>query len=147
MAYCTPTDVQAWFDGDRLAYLLYDDPAQATPADLTDRVAAVIDEVCGVIDGFLEGLYPLPLPFTSRLLQKLATDLTIYELCARRGFSENTADAVIVDKQKNAMRLLEMLAAGKISLRRSDVPAPERNVAAEVDADPRVFSRRSMRGF
>ena len=145
MSYCSVSDIYDELQRDTLIYCLYDEPNPSDVSDLDSRVQKVIDKVSGKIDGFLEGRYTLPLPFESSLLKVIAIDLVKYQILSKRGLDDK--DAEIIEQKKDAMRLLEKIAEGKLTLEPSKVPAPEVNNDIEIESSPRIFSRDKLRGM
>ena len=146
MSYCAVSDIFDELSRDTLVYCLYEEPNPADTSDLEARIQKVIDKVEGKIDGFLEGRYSLPLTFESRLLKTIAVDLVKYEILARRGLDDKK-DSEIIEQKKEALRLLEKIAGGKLTLEPAKVPAPETNVSIEVESSPRIFSRDKLKGM
>lgn len=147
MTYCSVSDIKNELGNDTLTYCLYD-PETIDFSDLDAKIQSVIDKTDGIIDGFLEGRYTLPLSFTPRLLKPLSMDICKYHILAKRGLDEkNSSDKSVIEQHKMAMRILEKIATGLITLKPSSVPAPDRNVGMEVESSERIFSRDSLKGM
>ncbi len=145
MSYCSVVDVLDELTRDTLLYCLYEEPNPADTSDLEERIQKVIDKIDGKIDGFLEGRYSLPLSFESRLLKTIAVDLVKYEILSRRGLDDK--DSQIIEQNKEALRLLEKIAEGKLTLEPAKIPAPETNVSIEIESPSRIFSRDKLKGM
>lgn len=110
--YCAIDDIKNICTDADLIQLSNDDPA-ATVIDTT-RVDGAIGNASETIDGYLRGRYNLPLSVTSKLLSKLAVDISIYELYRRR-FTGTMPDQV-KESYKTALKMLEQIQKGTISL-------------------------------
>ena len=71
-----------------------------------------------LIHGYLRGKYSLPLDTHFPLLRTIAIDLSIYRLYSRRIYVE--IPATIVENYKNAIKTLEQLKKGVITLQTED---------------------------
>jgi len=110
--YCALEDVKELCQDSDLVQLTNDDPE--AKAINTAKVDSAMSSASEVVDGYLRGRYKLPLPITSKLLKKLAVDLTIYELYRRR-FSGEMPETV-KESQKTALKMLEQIQKGVMSL-------------------------------
>ncbi len=90
------------------------------------------------IDGYLGGRYPLPMATPPKILTGYACDIARYRMCG--------ADAVetelIRDRYKDAIRFLELVAAGRVTLggMPGGGPAPVDNTV-QFTPGLRVFAR------
>ncbi|MFB9160500.1 gp436 family protein, partial [Chromobacterium violaceum] len=64
------------------------------------------------IDGYIGGRYPLPLALPPKILTGYACDIARYRLCGSG--TQLTED--IRDRYRDAVRFLELVAAGKVTL-------------------------------
>ena len=119
MAYSTIDDIRDSLSDDVLVYLTDD-----TGAGTTDeaRVAAEIEKADSEIEAYCQKRYSLPFDPVPAVIRSLSVDVAIYRLFARRGFREDTADKAIVDKYKNAVRILQDIAKGVIQIGTGDAP-------------------------
>jgi phage gp36-like protein len=119
------------------------DDAGAGAVD-TDIVTWAITEADGVINSYCQGRYSLPLyPVPPRVVG-LSVDIAIYNLYSRRvdEMPENRKD-----RYKEAIRFLELVAAGKVDLGAA-TPAPlNTGNSVDIESGTRVFTRGKMRGF
>lgn len=121
----------------------------ATPdtTDLDARIQAVCDSVDGLVLGYLRGRYSVPMAPWPDPLPYVATQLAVYDICNRRGLSEkDPEDQSVIRGRKEALKILEQIAAGRIVLEDSQT-APETNLKPEFEGPDRVFSRDNMKGF
>jgi phage gp36-like protein len=91
------------------------------------RVNQAIADAAGRIDGYLQGRYSIPLQPVPQLIRSLCVDIAVYNLFARRGFDEESADKAVVTRYRDAIRLLEQIAAGKVRIG-ANQPAPSHTV-------------------
>ena len=127
---------------------------QTAAADAAlQRVQDAVAEAGAVIDGYLAQrgyALPLVLPPTSTgksLLTAWSRAITRYLLLGMR-VSDESKDPVARD-YRDALKMLDRLAAGKLSLGGNDPAAPANVSSTDVrfDAAPQVFSRRELRSF
>jgi phage gp36-like protein len=140
--YCTLDDLKAQVP-ERVLIELTDDEGLGMVNQT--RVDAAITAATDEINGYCQARYPVPFNPVPGFIKKLAVDIALYNLFARRGYDEESADKSIVDRYKAAIRALENIARGLVTL-----GAPEPAPAAEgmdVRSSERVFSRGSLEGF
>ncbi|MNF82220.1 hypothetical protein D3C84_645200 [compost metagenome] len=95
-----------------------------------------------VIDGYLDGRYPLPLVTVPRVLVRLATSLARYHL------EEGCATDRVNDDYKWALKMLEKVGKGELSLGLStEGERPEPGTSCEIVSGGHVFARYRSRGF
>lgn len=126
---------------DRSAY----SPAEIAAADAAAaRVVEAVEDATARIDGFLgQRGYQLPLSPVPRIVAGWCRDITHYLLSGSRP-TDDRSDP-IVRGYRDAMRLLEQLAAGKFSLGGDDPMAVgQADLAVEVSGRTRIFSRDSL---
>lgn len=139
--YCTLADIQSQLRDDVIIRLSDDDNLGQID---TTKVDASIASSSSEIDGYVQMRYPLPLSTVPPILKKLSADIAIYNLFSRRGFDESTADKVVVDRYKGAIRFLEKVATGAVTL---GVQAPKPESTINMQTGDRKFSRGSMKGY
>lgn len=121
---------------------------------LTDRdgsLGAIDDTVldqaradsAAVIDASLGVRYSLPLAITPTLIVGIDCNITRYELYG------NSAPEEVRNRYKDAVAMLDKIAAGKITLGLPDASAPDGQGAGdvEIDAPTSIFSRDDLQGF
>jgi len=130
--------------GDRSAWTA--DQVEAAD-DALQRIEEAVGQAESLVDGFLaQRGYPLPLSPVPELVTGWVRDIARYLLHKDRGGKE--ADDPIVRAYRDALKFLEMIAAGKFSLGASD-PIISRNLRASVrfESSPNVFNRNQLRAF
>lgn len=143
MAYCTLADIKDQVEESRLIQLTDDEGAGTIG---TARVDKAIADAGEEIDGYVGSRYTVPLNPAPAILRKLAVDIAVCNLFARR----DKAPEGRVERYKTAIRFLEQVALGRISLGAADPDGtPPASDAPQMSADnpPRLFDRGGMRGF
>ena len=137
--YATLDDLKKQLPEDVLMALTDDGGSGVIDTAVTD---AALETAEVEIDGYLGGRYTLPLSPLPEVIIKVAVDIAIYNLYARRqGPPEHWQK-----RYDNTIRFLVKIAGGQISLGVGDPVAP---AAAEamVTSSARIFSRDSLKGF
>lgn len=97
------------------------------------------------IDGYLGARYALPLSETPALVKRLSLTLTIHALYQRR-FAEAVPEG-IRSSYTDAVRILNRLSDGTMTLGLQPAAAPNSERVAVVSTHDRVFSRSKLAGF
>lgn len=115
--YATLDDLIIRFGTDELVQLTdrADPPADAIDLTVVDRALGDAGEL---IDGYLAGSYQLPLDPMPDLVRKIACDVARFYLHA-----DQPTEAV-KDAYKEAVRLLERISNGTVTLQAAGIPAP-----------------------
>ena len=109
----------------------------------TNRVDQAIGDAGSEIDGYCMARYPLPFDPAPAVIKKLCTDIALYNLMSRRGFDEEKgSDRVVQDRYRSAVRVLENMAKGIVTL---GAPTPPAVGTVEISGPGRVFSRAKLR--
>lgn len=139
MRYATPTDLDERYGASLITRLSDKDNTGERVDTVIERA---LEDANVVIDGFLDGRYPLPLATVPRVLVRLATSLARYHL------EEGCATDRINDDYKGALKMLEKIGKGELSLGLStEGERPEPGASAEIVSGGHVFARRRSRGF
>lgn len=104
------------------------------------RIEALLADAAQFIDGYLRARYSLPLDPVPTSLKRVAGDVARYYL------HEDRATDEIQRRYKDAVKLLESIAAGEVTLGAQD-PSPATAGAPQVSTPGRVFTRDSLRDF
>ena len=144
--YATVQDVKDALDSGALLRLFDDENEDSTAAgDMRAKQQARGP------DTYIGQRYDLPLPSTPPVLRGKVVDIAVWNLFARRGLGN--ADEVVRERYKNALRWLEQLSVGKVSLPLAPSGddggggTPPQAGGASIRAQPRRFSRDTMDGF
>jgi len=112
-------------------------------------VEGAIASASNVIDGYTQPRYPVPFPApVPPVVLTIAVDLAVYNLFARRGFNEQSADKAVVDRYKAAIRLLERIQEGKAAIgmgTSSEPSAPP--VPVLVKSRPQIYTDELLERF
>ena len=146
--YATIQDVKDALDSGALLRLVDDENEDYTAAGemrakQQARVNKALTDAGNEADTYIAQRYDLPLPSTPPVLRGKVVDIAVWNLFARRGLGD--ADEVVRERYKNAMRWLEQLSVGKVSLPltpsgkidRRALPAPEPGADAQAYTEPR----------
>lgn len=139
MSYATPTDLDERY-GASLITRLSDKDNTGVRVDTV--IECALEDADVVIDGFLDGRYPLPLATVPRVLVRLATSLARYHL------EEACASERAIDDYKMAIKMLEKIGKGELSLGLStEGERPEPGTSVEIVSGGHVFDRHRSGGF
>lgn len=116
MDYCTSDDIEIQIGKNSLVQLTNDDNTQQTVDSVVVEEALIYSST--LIDGYLRGKYNLPLNTHFPLLRVIAIDICIYRLYSRRIYTD--MPETISENYKNAIRALEQLKKGVITLETSE---------------------------
>jgi phage gp36-like protein len=139
MAYITQEILYNFIDQKEVVLLTDDNNDGQIDESVLNKAFESAD---GEIDLYLKDVYQdIPQPTTSKILQSIAADLTIYHLHKRRMRTEMPES--ITEIYTRAIKRLEDIRAGKISLdiNRKD---PEFNIKSNKKADDRVFPKKLL---
>lgn len=117
MSYCTLDDLKKVLPEARLVKLTDDEGLGQID---TARVDEAIAQADGEIDTYLGGRYGVPLSSVPPLVKRCSCDIAVYHLYSRR--VEELPEARSA-RYRDAVRTLEKIAAGKITLPATTVSA------------------------
>lgn len=155
MAYCTIEDLKRLIPEEELAQLADDenlapvaiDPRDARCAAIIARLEQAIAQADADIDAYLSGRYAVPLSPAPAVARKLSADIAVYNLYSRR---LETIPETRSERYKNAVRMLDGIAKGTISIGAAETPEPAGDAggpeATRAAAD-RIFTKTTMEGF
>ena len=125
--------------GDRSGW----EPEDVAAADrAADRITQVIEEASSIIDGYLARRYVLPLAATPGILVTWARAIVRYKLHSDR-ITDDRTDPVARD-YRDAIRFLELVAAGKFSLGLEDPTAGAASSEIQINPGSKVVGREHM---
>lgn len=138
--YASSAQMVARFGEDELVSLTDRD---GTAGAIVARVLDVaLNDATALINGYLAGRYTLPLPTPPAMLERLCCDI------ARYGLYDNGASEQVSKRFDDAVRFLEKVAAGKITLGiTTQGESPVSNDLPTIESDGAVFNRRQSKGF
>lgn len=134
MPYCTQSDLLEQISEDELIQLTDDAGTGSVDTTVVDRAIADAD---AEIDAYAGARYDTPFATTPDIIRKISVDISVYNLFARRrGAPEDRKE-----RYKNALRFLENLSKGLVSLGVSTPAASEdAGPEASTDKDDRIFT-------
>lgn len=144
MSYAALSDILAIMSEAELIRVTDDEGAGSVDEDL---VAAACGRASAKIDGYVGRRHDVPLSPVPDIITAYCADLAVYDLYSR---SQGGTPEDRRERHKDAIRFLERVAAGTISLGASDPDGtPAGSEAPEMSSDnpARVFSRDNMGGF
>lgn len=139
--YCTMEDLLGRVSEDVLIDCTDDEGAGQVHAG---RVTRAIEDAAGEINSYCMARYDVPFDPVPPFIRKLSADIAIYNLFTRRGYDEDSADRSIMDRYKNAVRVLEHIAKGVITLGQ---PQPPSESGVALTGTQRKFSRSRLEEF
>ena len=143
--YCTLADIQSTVPENDLIELTDDSLPPATVDQV--KVDRAISDAGELIDGSLRGRYSLPLAPVPGLINTLAVDLAIYRLYSRR--IKLSPPEVVGERHKEALKLLEQIRSGRISLGTENTggdPTPDAG-GPQISVPNRIFSRETLEDY
>ncbi len=145
MVYCTTEDIETQLSTATLVQLTNDSGLQDGIDYAVCEEALIYSST--LIDGYLRGKYNLPLNTHFPLLRVIAIDLSIYRLFSRRIHTE--IPDVIIENYKNALKTLEQIKKGVITLETEDntqLTSGGEYRTNKTNAD-RLFNKRKMNEY
>ena len=120
------------------------------PVERENKLAPLIDlaieDAAGEINGYLNKRYPTPLPSPPKVINKLAKDISIYNLHSRIGIDADSEQNIIITRYKNTVKYLENVAKGLIDIGVQEIGSKART-GFQINSNDRIFSRDSMKGM
>lgn len=143
MAYSTLTDLKKLLPEDSLIQLTDDEGAGVVNSE---RISEAIASAEAEIDAYCGGNYSVPFAApVPDLVKKCSVDIAIYNLYSRR---VEEIPETRSDRYKNAIRQLEGIAKGTISIGEATAPTAATNSdQAEISSVDRIFTREKLDGF
>jgi phage gp36-like protein len=138
MPYATLTDLAARFGDEELTQLTDRLGTGVVDADVAQAALAEAD---AEIDAYLAGRYALPLAAVPPILVRLACDIARYRLATDTPLEE------VRKRYEDARRLLENLAAGRVTLGLPAVDAPVVVGSVGSSVPAAVFDDAGMAGY
>lgn len=143
--YCTADDLRKQSSEDFLIRCT-DDAGDGAIDQVT--IEEKINDAQTEIDSYCRAQYPVPFNPVPGLIKKIAVDIALYNLGSKRGFDENSPDMILVKRYRDAVKLLENLAKGIVTIGPvADGAPPPQPQQAKIASQPRRFSRHSLEGF
>ena len=112
--YCSLEDLKQQVPEDKNLELADDEGQGEFTDDVLAKIDFAIKQAGQEIDAYVAVKYPVPLEPVPDILNKIAIDIASYNLFTRRGIEED--EKAILNRYKNAVYLLKMIAEGKLEL-------------------------------
>ncbi len=143
MAYCTLDDLENMIPEAVLIQLTDDAGTDTVDQGAIDDAIAQAD---AEIDSYCGTRYAVPFATVPDVVKKASVDIAIYNLYSRR---VEEIPQTRTDRYKNAVRLLEAISKGTISIGVDPAPAEASQGLAESNrpVSDRTFTRDKLRGF
>jgi len=110
--YVTQTDLERALGLRKLIQLANDTPGAEAPDP--EVLAPITAAASQIVDGYLRARYELPLAPVPSVIADLALRLACYALYARR--MESAVPETVKDRREQAIKLLEHIQLGKVTL-------------------------------
>lgn len=153
MAYCTAEEVFGQVKESAYNALLGDEYIE----DLEERkrrllpfVEEAMEDADAEIDGYLAKRYDVPMSPAPRVLNKFSKDIAAYNLMSRIGIDEQDRDKTYLNRYNAAIKFLEGVAKGTISIGTGDSGETQTQAAQKgfrIEHSDRLFSRETMKGW
>lgn len=144
MAYCTVDDLKAAVPENVLVQLTDDEDTE----EMGDSaVASAIAAADAEIDSYCGARYAVPFTTVPAVIKTCSVDMAIYHLYSR---TQETMPETRAARYKNAVRLLDAIAKGTVSLGTAATPTPSTDASSAEctkTSDDRIFTRTKLRGF
>jgi phage gp36-like protein len=136
--YATRADLEKHLAPEELIQLTDDDRDGAADAGVIEQALA---DAQAEIDGYVATRYQLPLAETPALLRRVAVDLALARLYARRDLTTEAR----AKQHDDAVALLKRLADGTVTL--GLTPSSRATPPPSIVSGDRLFTRARTRGF
>ena len=144
MPYATIEDIMKLLPETDLVQLTDDEGAGTVHPGRVDEAIAQAD---ADIDSYLSAKYTVPLSPAPAVVKKLSADIAVYNLYSRR---LEKIPETRSERYKNAVRMLEGIARGTVSVGATTAPQPAGDAGgAEATklATDRIFTKTTLEGF
>mgnify|MGYP001585036095 CR=1 FL=1 len=141
--YSTLTDIKKLIPETAIIQLTDDENAGVVNQTRVDEAIAQAD---AEIDSYCGGKYSVPFATVPDIVKKISVDIAIYNLYSRR---VEEMPETRSDRYKNAIRQLEGIAKGNISIGEATEPTPATQGGPKTnkaDSD-RIFTKDTLNGF
>lgn len=143
MPYCTLEDIKAQVSEAVLLNYLDDNGSGVIDEEAADKA---IVSATAEINAYVQTRYPVPMNPVPDILNKLAVDISLYNIVSRKGFDEQSGDKIMAERYKSAIRFLENIAKGMVLLTPKAAEAQPEQVST-FESSERLFNRKNMAGF
>ena len=143
MAYSTLTDIKKLIPEETIIQLTDDEGTGSIDQTRVDEAIAQAD---AEIDSYCGSRYTVPFTTIPDIVKKISVDIAIYNLYSRR---VEEIPGTRAERYKNAIRQLEGIAKGLISIGEQPEPAAPSQGGVETNKtdDDRTFTKDKLEGF
>jgi phage gp36-like protein len=143
MPYSTLTDIEDVIPQAFVVQLTNDTGGATVDQAKVDKAISDADEL---IDGFLRGRYTLPLSSLPNLVRKFSVDIAVFNLYSRRPELETPEN--VVTRYKDALKLLEQIQKGLVTLGIAGAQTPEPGeFKTNKTEEDRIFNKETLDQF
>ncbi len=125
----------------------YIEDEQERTEKMTELCTVAIEDACAEIDGYLAKRYSVPFRKPPGVINKLAKDISAYNLVSRTGIDESEREKTFLNRYNAAIKFLLEVAKGNISMEMDSVGKSEAANGFNMNSSDRIFSRDSMKGW
>jgi len=142
VSYCTLTDIKKQLPESVITSLT--DDSLTGSVDEAVVTEAIVD-ADAEIDAWVGGRYQVPFSPVPDVIRKVSTDIAVYNLFSRR---DSEPPEVRKDRYRNAIKLLESIAKGTVTIGEQEVTAPSgpADLPRHTTPEP-VFTKETLKGF
>lgn len=111
-----------------------------------DRVGEAIVQADSEINSYCGGRYNVPFAAVPAIVKKISVDIAIYNLYSRRA---EEMPQTRTDRYKNAVRQLELIAKGSISIGIDPAPpaSTQNSNSVQAEGNERTFTKDSLKDY
>lgn len=109
-------------------------------------VTKVITDADAEIDSYLGTCYSVPLSPTPAMVNRLSSQIGLYNLYSRRA-GQIGMNETVESNYNNAIKFLQQAARGDVSIGVEPPPAKTTAGGVNISSNDRVFSKETMNGF
>ncbi|MCL6612625.1 MAG: DUF1320 domain-containing protein [Peptococcaceae bacterium] len=146
--YCALDDLKGRMSEDKILELAdFEGTGDINDLRVQKRISDAINDAASEIDGYCMARYPVPFNPVPAIIKKLAVDLALYNLFSLRGFDEDSPDKVIAERYRAAVKTLENLSRGIVTIGQPEPPDLAADNRPAFAGPERMFTRDKMSGF
>lgn len=146
--YCSLEDLTGRMSEDKILELVdFESTGDINGTEAQKRLNDALSDADAEINSYCQRRYQVPFEPVPDFIKKLAIDITLYNLFSLRGFDEDSPDKVIADRYKGAVKTLENLAKGIVTIGQPETLPTDTVNRPSITGPDRVFSREKMSGY
>ena len=113
-------------------------------------IEEAIDDADAEINGYLGKRYSIPLRCVPKVIKKFSKDIALYNLFSRHGIEKDSREETYLTRYNAAIAFLSNVAKGILDIETEnaeDETSGRSSLDFRVKSNPRIFSRKSLRGM